>query len=228
MAADRAPRGWNRYGQTIRITTSMGTTRINPAKAQSARPRHLGLVRGGRREHPHRHPPRTACVGDGLAEVQMMSGDGPHRGRIIKPNVDVSRWPAPEPARRNRFPSGESDILAIWHGDTIVIPAPSLGKAPGSHWDLDGSWVPVDFLAASRPRRGATHGGATPFVAGAQGIRLRGRCLWSSRSSRTRPARCDRTASTRWLALAAVPADGVLTRGGVGDDRDGAQRRHGG
>ena len=54
-------------------------------------------------------------------------------------------------------------------------PSTSLGRAPGSHWDLDGNWVPVDFLATPRPGRGAAHRGAAPFVAGAQGIRLRGR-----------------------------------------------------
>src|SRR5580693_9022644 len=101
----------------------------------------------------------------------------------------------------------------MWHGDTMVIPAPSLGRAPGSHWDLDGSWVPVDFLATPRPGRGAAHGGAVPFVAGAQGIRFRGRCPWSSRSSRARPARRYRTECAGRLALAAVPADGVFIRG---------------
>src|SRR5258707_7058158 len=87
----------------------------------------------------------------------------------------------------------QSNILAMWYGDTIVIQAPSSGGAPGSHWDLDGSWVPVDLLAAARPGRGAAHSGAVPFVAGAQGIRPRGCCPRSSRGSRARPARRDRT-----------------------------------
>src|SRR6266550_2618669 len=124
----------------------------------------------------------------------------------------------------------QSNILAICYGDTIVIQAPSSGGAPGSHWDLDGSWVPVDLLAAARPGRGAAHSGADPFVAGAQGIRPRGCCPRSSRGSRTRPARRDRTASARWLPFAAVPADREFFRGGsggMGDDRDGAPWRRG-
>ena len=40
--------------------------------------------------------------------------------------------------------------------------------------------------------------------------------------ARTRPARRDRTASARWLPLAAVPADRVFIRGGMGDDRNSA------
>ena len=49
-----------------------------------------------------------------------------------------------------KYSTEKSDIPAIWHGDTMVIQAPSSGAAPGSHWDLDGSRVPINFLAAAR------------------------------------------------------------------------------
>src|SRR5690348_11229880 len=105
---------------------------------------------------------------------------------------------------------GRLSFLDIWvprYRVTLVTQAPSSGGAPGSHWDLDGSRVPVDLLAAARPGRGAARSGAVPFVAGAQGVRLRGRGPRSSRRSRTRPACRDRTASARWLPLGAVSAD---------------------
>src|ERR1700733_6247071 len=102
-------------------------------------------------------------------------------------------------------------------------PSAVVGWGSGKTWDLDGSWVPVDLLAAARPGRDGAHRGAFPFVAGAQGIRLRGRRPRSSPGSRTRPAGRDRAPSARLLPLAAVSPDRVLLSGGVGHGRDRAR-----
>src|SRR5580700_6050881 len=69
----------------------------------------------------------------------------------------------PRPGGIRREPRHSGWVVSRYHGGPRVV----VGWTPGSHWDLDGSRVPVHLLVARRPGCAAADGGAVPLVAGA-------------------------------------------------------------